>query len=1156
MTEAGMLHITREMIQRAVSRNAFQAGAAYCDEGAVTALFLSRDGRALHATVQGSARRPYQQTIRLHETRGGSASISGTCTCPVGFNCKHVAAALFAWHEQEEEGNSAGIAPNDRASASRSMFPVAAPSAATASLDPLSHQGAAASPAGTIPPQVTAWLNRLEALRQEEGEDYPPTVRRRLLYVLRADLQFRGLPVDLVGVELKRDGSLSSRSRRYVPSQLLYPGQQPRFLRPSDRHILRRLAFLNGPGEAGEETIETLRLILATGRGRWDHQDGPPLGEGPPVAGRLAWTVAVDGSQQLGLDLPDGLRTLCLAEPWYVDAAAGMLGPVTLDLPSRLAATLLGAPPLPPETVAEVQAELARRLPDLPLPLPKDMPTPLEVGGPPTPHLLLTSGLLPFDPGTFLDHAWPATARAPDPVRVPLARLGFRYGPVQLPPAYASISTIMRDGQIYKVRRDQAAEAAASRMLETLALHRLSNLSHGPGRHAEADAWLLPDPDPGTWIDFLLHDVPALRAAGWIVEVVDDFPIRLIEAQGDIAAQIQEASGIDWFDLDLGIMVEGERIDLLPALLDLLRQRGPDLSLPRPEPAEEGEDLPFVFPLPDGRLLSVPGAHLHGILALLLELFAGPDLELTEGRLRLPRARAADFALLEATGGQGGIAWQGGEAIRALGRQLRGTDGIPPSTVPDSFAASLRPYQQRGVDWLQCLRAAGLGGVLADDMGLGKTVQTLAHLAIEQAEGRLDRPALVVCPTSLVANWLAEAGRFAPSLRVLALHGRDRAQHFGGIGRHDLVITTYPLLIRDHAVLTEQEWHILVLDEAQTIKNPQAGTAKLAGRLRARQRLCLSGTPLENHLGELWSLFHFLMPGFLGDQQSFRRLWRTPIERGGDAQRQALLARRVSPFLLRRTKAEVAGDLPPRTEILEVVELGSGQRALYESIRMAMHAKVRKAIEQHGLARSGIIILDALLKLRQACCDPRLLKLSGAKPQKARSAKLDRLLEMLPALLGEGRRILLFSQFTSMLALIEAELDRGGIAYVKLTGETRDRATPVRHFQSGEVPLFLISLKAGGVGLNLTAADTVIHYDPWWNPAVEDQATDRAHRIGQDKPVFVHRLIAEGTIEAKMETLKARKQAIVAGILGGAAGTALAITEDDLEDLFASQFPT
>jgi superfamily II DNA or RNA helicase len=702
------------------------------------------------------------------------------------------------------------------------------------------------------------------------------------------------------------------------------------------------------------------------------------------------------------------------------------------------------------------------------------------------------------------------------------------------------------DEQLYIVTRDHRAEAQALGRFAELSLRQLGLTSWKLSEHQDC----LVMEDPAGWIDFMLDDVPLLRRDGWQVDVAESFPLRLAEMQGEITAEIRERSGIDWFDFELGVLVDGERVDLVPALLELIADSGVVA-----DQGDEADDVPLLLPLADGRLLPVPRARIQPIVKSLLELFAG-RLGKDGGPLRLSRADAADLALMEAE--NTGIVWAGGEAVRLLGRQLRDAGGLPHAVVPESFVAQLRPYQARGVDWLQFLRAAGLGGILADDMGLGKTVQALAHLVIEQAQGRLDRPALVVCPTSLVANWRAEAARFAPSLRVLTLHGPDRAARFAAVGAHDLVLTTYPLLARDHTALVKEEWHIVVLDEAQVIKNPAATTSRLARTLTARQRVCLSrqrvclsGTPLENHLGELWSLFDFLAPGFLGDRRSFQHRFRTPIEKAGNTERQALLARRVAPFLLRRTKEEVAADLPPKTEITETIEMGDGQRSVYEGIRLTMHAKVRQAIAQRGLARSSIVILDALLKLRQACCDPRLLKLSTAKAARAKSAKLERLKEMLPEMVEEGRRVLVFSQFTSMLALIEAELAGLGLPYVLLTGDTRDRATPVGRFQAGEVPLFLISLKAGGVGLNLTAADTVIHYDPWWNPAVEDQATDRAHRIGQDKAVFAHRLITLGTIEEKMETLKACKQALAAGILGAEAGKALALSEDDVEALLA-----
>jgi SNF2 family DNA or RNA helicase len=307
---------------------------------------------------------------------------------------------------------------------------------------------------------------------------------------------------------------------------------------------------------------------------------------------------------------------------------------------------------------------------------------------------------------------------------------------------------------------------------------------------------------------------------------------------------------------------------------------------------------------------------------------------------------------------------------------------------------------------------------------------------------------------------------------------------------------------------------------------------------------------MENHLGELWSQFNFLLPGFLGDETRFRRLFRTPIEKGGDTERRQVLARRIGPFVLRRRKEEVAKELPPKTEIRQNVELAGAQRDLYETIRLAMHSRVQAEVQQKGLSRAHIIILDALLKLRQVCCDPRLVKLDAARTV-TDSAKLELLMDLVPEMLDEGRRILLFSQFTSMLALIQQELAKASIPYVLLTGETTDRATPIQKFQSGQVPLFVISLKAGGTGLNLTAADTVIHYDPWWNPAVETQATDRAHRIGQAKPVFVYKLITVGTVEERILALQERKRGLVEALLDEDRKEMPQLTPEDLQVLFA-----
>jgi SNF2 family DNA or RNA helicase len=495
--------------------------------------------------------------------------------------------------------------------------------------------------------------------------------------------------------------------------------------------------------------------------------------------------------------------------------------------------------------------------------------------------------------------------------------------------------------------------------------------------------------------------------------------------------------------------------------------------------------------------------------------------------------------------------WQDAAAIAAHVARFRSVADIPDVPVPPNFRGSLRPYQQQGINWLQHLRGNDLGGLLADDMGLGKTAQTIAHIAIEEAAGRMDRPALVVVPTSLVPNWTAELARFAPHLRVVVLHGLDRHQRRRELAGVHIVITTYTVLARDIEEMAGLAWHLVVLDEAQAIKSSTAKATHAVCRLNTRHRLCLSGTPIENNLGELWSQFAFLMPGLLGSRKNFTRRFRMPIEKDGDPVRRRQLATRIRPFIMRRTKAAVATELPPKHTILRRITLAPEQRELYETIRTALHEKVTQEIAASGLGRSHVVVLDALLKLRQVCCDPRLVKLPSARLT-GKSSKLDDLLDMVSEMIAEGRRILLFSQFTSMLDLIKPALTAAGITFVELCGDTKDRGEPVRSFEAGEVPLFLISLKAGGRGLNLISADTVIHYDPWWNPAVENQASDRAHRIGQTKSVFVYKLIAADTVEERILELQERKAVLASIALGEEGAPWPAMDAEDIEFLFSA----
>jgi superfamily II DNA or RNA helicase len=1138
--------LSREDIEDVTSRNAFSNGERYWRQGRVLFLTTQKDGTRIKAQVQGSERRPYSLTIEIDDVNGEFLDIEGQCSCPIGFNCKHVAAVLFAAMAHDTTASYVSRATTvdaptkgDRAGISLSLFPDLKPSRAPV-----------VPPPEVLDPGLSSWIDALARLEQTEIEGYPPDVRQRLIYVL--DVAQRGIGVPHLvamptSVRLLKNERFSDKTSAFDPENVLQTNVA-KFLRPSDRNILKRLHAMKcatpaQPGIAlvGEEGVSTLEAIIATGRARWGSIAGPLVIQGPARQGRLVWRLTDNASQypDFAIDDAPGARVLRLAPPWYVETATAVMGPVETGFAARIAAGILSAPAVSARQGNLLRVAIARRLPALATIEPPELEPPQRIEGPPAPGLRLM----------VLDLPRPSYVGFGSPQRVPIARLFYRYAGVDVSADDArDVPMFARDGRIIEVLRERIAEHKAVARLCALGFEQLSEqYPYGGSAILRNDFVLADDEDGVGWIDVLYHDVPALRAAGWEIEIAADFPVRLIQADCEISAELHEGTGIDWFELDLGVLVDSERIDLVPAIL--MAVASPTFDV-RAVAAPSDEDVPLYLPLGDGRVLAVPAARLRPMLNTLHELLTAGTIEAKAKRLAFSWRDAASITEFESATSEAGIVWRGGERLRELGRLLRETGSIPRVELPSGFTATLRPYQARGVDWLQFLRAAGLSGVLADDMGLGKTVQALAYLAIEKASGRMDRPALVVAPTSVLPNWRREAERFVPDLRVLTLHGLDRKSRFGEIADHDLVLTTYPLLARDHATLHAQHWHVVVLDEAQVIKNPDAATTQLVFELEARHRLCLTGTPLENHLGEVWSLFAFLSPGFLGDRQSFKRQWRTPIEKRGDSDRRRLLARRIRPFLLRRTKTEVAAELPPKTEIVESIEMDPTQRDIYESIRLSMHTKVRAAIAAKGLARSRIVVLDALLKLRQACCDPRLLKLKGVSPSRAHSAKLDRLMEILPELLDEGRRVLLFSQFTSMLALIEEALRAAAIRYVLLTGDTRDRETPVRRFQGGEVPLFLISLKAGGLGLNLTAADTVIHYDPWWNPAVEDQATDRAHRLGQDKPVFVHKLVMLASIEEKIEVLKIRKRDLASGIFNPDAGSALDLTEADIDDLF------
>lgn len=739
-------------------------------------------------------------------------------------------------------------------------------------------------------------------------------------------------------------------------------------------------------------------------------------------------------------------------------------------------------------------------------------------------------------------------------VEAAVISLSFDYGGTRVSASDASprVYTDAKSG--YQViERDREFEAHASYLVESFGaveLGCLDDYATVPG--SKADYLVQVDGDVNGICTFGAYALPQLRKLAWKVTVDEDYRWKVVDAQGEWYAHVEQDSkkrktDNDWFSMELGVQLEGNQVNLLPVLLQYLEHSNASTLAGLMRSYRRC----VALPIGDGRYLTMPTERFKIVMQVLTEMYKEGGSK--GGSLRFLEAQAAALGQLEAAftlEDAAGLQWSGDAGLRDRGIALvRGHEDclvVPPR----GLNATLRPYQVEGLSFLQHLRANDVGGVLADDMGLGKTLQTIAHFLTEKEKGRMDGPCLVVAPTSLVGNWQREIAKFAPELSTLILHGPKRRKNFGKIPTVDVVITTYPCLTRDLEEVGEQEFYMLVLDEAHTIKNSRSQAHKAVKQLKAQHHLCITGTPVENHLEELWSLFDFSVPGLLGDLRRFRSKYRYPIEREGKTEILSQLREAVQPYILRRRKEEVATELPPKTEIVRPIEISGAQRDLYESIRVSAHARVRKVIRAKGLAGSTIAILDALMKLRQVCCDPRLVNVRSAEGVRE-SAKFELLFDLLPNLLKQGRRVLVFSQFTSMLALMAEELGTRELGFQMLTGSTRNRQAEIDAFESGKSDVFLLSLKAAGTGLNLTSADTVIHYDPWWNPAAQAQATDRAYRIGQKNPVFVYNMIVAGSVEEQMLQLQRRKRFLADSILEGGKGGGLDLSADDVDGLFA-----
>jgi len=1055
-----------QWLESEVDAAIWSRGLAYFRDGMVDSVeeFETPGGHfELFGYCQGSRGASYEQEIAFildHK----AARLVGECSCPVGFNCKHVVAIVLEWQSEMNYPETTGTDPVERW-----------------------LNGLATSDSGPLTGDQEALLYLIEQ-------------RQRLPSII--EVQYRV-------AKPRANGEGWTRGRNGGPSTLHNPWSRPRYLGPADEEILGLIRASERWSEAsptltGAAGGLAFNRMIDTGRCFLGDDLSQPVRRGPPRVLDIAWQQKGQAFH-LDLELAGGGDLLDLDPPLYLDADQRLAGAVQCPdgLDARKLLALSNAPPVPMDRSGAVARRLALVAPELPTPVPVER---LDIREPPVPVLSVD-----FDP------------RVP---QLTVARATFAYADQRLEPGGDTVLIRETEAGLVGIERDLAAEEQALAQLPEFGLVAV---------HGRVDQFILPGwkqdgPLRDAWFAWIDQQRPGLKEGGWQVELVEQQGLTISQADG-IHGEVEE-SGNDWFSLRFDLEFNGWVMPLLPLVSELL-QNYRSGELPETLYLNAGQ----------GHFVAVPSERIEPVLDTIIELFDRVDGD----TLELQRADAARLDDLD------GIPVRGATSLRKLAARLRDFSGLSRVKLPTTFKGVLRDYQQQGLDWLQFLRENGFGGILADDMGLGKTIQTLAHLAVEKRSGRMKQPCLIVAPTSLMSNWQREAAKFTPKLSVLVLQGPDRFDRFERIEQSDLVLTTYPLLPRDRDALLGQEWHYLILDEAQQIKNPKAQAAQVVRHLKAGHRLCLTGTPMENHLSELWAQFDFLMPGFLGEHEDFRRHYRTPIEKHGDGEKLQRLTRRTAPFLLRRTKDLVAAELPPKTELLRTVTLGDKQAMLYESVRLTMEKKVRQSIANRGLARSHIIVLEALLKLRQVCCDPRLLPAGTRGAQTAGSAKFELLFDLLPELIEEGRRVLLFSQFTTMLGLIEKEVIRRGIDYTKLTGQTRKRDLAIDTFRSGQANLFLISLKAGGVGLNLTEADTVIHYDPWWNPAVEHQATDRAHRIGQDKPVFVYKLVAEGTVEERILALQERKQQLAKQVYGkGRAADQPPIDEATIEALLAA----
>jgi SNF2 family DNA or RNA helicase len=946
--------------------------------------------------------------------------------------------------------------------------------------------------------KVDTWMKELEEAQSDEEETFATSTV--LLYELRLSKSMVDVTLTLYTARVLKSGGYG-KVNKARPNAIFSAFSTPDYFRESDKEAIPYLKALGG----GKDVTATLRgklgaLLLeaavATGRCYWQRSHTKNVTMASTRFLQTVWKDVDGFSSRLGFDL--GTDTFMVnSEPaFYCDSKSKTIGRVESEFNAKELALLRNAPSVDNEEQDDFVSKMQKKLPHIELPQHHDT--------------RIVEGLTPTAVITF--YANNSEHRV---------KLSFIYGDVELDALPLRLSTLLQTKESVRVIRAQELE---KEFIETLVNYQFS-ISQ---KHFIPDTALSVHEKIEAW-EKLVNSKEDLEKEGFIVRQEDSF-VYTFEEITEVDVSVESES--HWFDVSIHINLNGQKIPLLPVISQLLQERLPVEDLPQQ----------MHFALSDTQFIKLDVATFKPILSMVYELF---DTQEGTESLQLTTYDAKSLAHLS----EGQFNFMDSTKLTEISSKLKSLDTLAHVDAPKGLQAELRDYQMDGLAWLDFLREYQFGGILADDMGLGKTIQTLSHILREKEAGRLSGPVIVVAPTSLLGSWKKEAGIFTPDLNVAISHGPNRKKVLAELESLDIIITTYTLITNDIEIFKKQKFYYLILDEAQKIKNSRSQATQSIKKIKSEHYLALTGTPMENHLGELWSIFDVVAQGLLGSEKLFKSMYQNPIEKEHDANVQAMLNSRIQAFMMRRTKENVAKELPAKTEILRSIPFENEQATLYETIRVTMEKKVRDTIKEMGIGKSHITILDALLKLRQVCCDPRLLSMDQAKNIE-QSAKLTALMDLVVEMVEEGRKILIFSQFTSMLELIEDAFNKEALSYVKLTGSTTKRQEVIDKFQNGEVDIFLISLKAGGVGLNLTNADTVIHYDPWWNPAAEDQATDRAYRIGQDKPVFVYKLVIEDSVEEKIVAMQESKRGLAENLYEGANQGMKSVDSEALLGLF------